>query len=86
MTSSHSPCVVPVGDFKIFACDPGAEALLITHKVEQAKWECEGLLILESQRDSVPQPRVARTALPWVTIGLASQRHCPWWVPNENVS
>jgi hypothetical protein len=52
---------------------PEDMSLLITHKVGSAKWEHEGLLFLESQRDSVPQPRVARTALPWETIELTFQ-------------
>ena len=47
--------------------------LLITHKVGSANWGREGLLFLESQRDSAPQSRVARTALPWETIAFTFQ-------------
>ena len=42
-----------------------------------------GALFLESQRDSVPQPRVARTALPWETIALTFQPQRGCVLPND---
>ena len=50
--------------------DPVVCGLLITHNAGSAKYERVDLpcIFSESQRDSVPQPRVARIALPWEMV------------------